>query len=90
MSFPRHAALHGGCGEGPHLPENRRDSLSQAEWITTPSGPVESGRLAYFHSKHHLPLALVCFGDVHEGEVCHCCMFAEWWASRPGQVIEEL
>ena len=35
-------------------------------------------------------LALLCYENVHAGEVCHRRMFARWWQERTGQHIEEL
>ncbi len=35
-------------------------------------------------------LCLLCYEDVHAGQVCHRRMFAEWWQSRTGQEVEEL
>jgi hypothetical protein len=35
-------------------------------------------------------LALLCFEDVHAGQVCHRRMFAQWWEERTGQRVEEL
>ena len=37
------------------------------------------------------PVVLCCFEDVRKpGEWCHRLVFAEWWLSRTGEVIEEL
>jgi hypothetical protein len=35
-------------------------------------------------------LALLCFEDVHAGQVCHRRMFAAWWEQRTGQEVPEL
>lgn len=35
-------------------------------------------------------LALLCFEDVHAGEVCHRHMFADWWEERTGEEVREL
>ncbi len=36
------------------------------------------------------PLALLCYEDVHAGQVCHRRMFAAWWEEQTGQVVKEL
>ncbi len=37
------------------------------------------------------PVVLCCYEDVRKpGEWCHRLVFAEWWLSRTGQLIEEL
>lgn len=37
------------------------------------------------------PVVLCCYEDVRKpGEWCHRLVFAEWWLSRTGEVIEEL
>ena len=33
------------------------------------------------------PLALLCFEDVHAGQVCHRRMFARWWQARTRQEV---
>ena len=36
-------------------------------------------------------LVLLCFEDVRvEGEWCHRTVFAQWWAEKVGEIIEEL
>ncbi len=35
-------------------------------------------------------LALLCYEDVHAGQVCHRRMFAQWWQTRTGQEVAEL
>lgn len=35
-------------------------------------------------------LALLCYEDVHAGQVCHRRMFAQWWEGKTGQRVEEL
>ena len=35
-------------------------------------------------------LALLCFEDVHAGEVCHRHMFADSWEERTGEEVREL
>ncbi len=35
-------------------------------------------------------LALLCFEDVHAGQVCHRRMFAAWWQARTSQEVPEL
>lgn len=35
-------------------------------------------------------LALLCYEDVHAGQVCHRSMFARWWTAQTGQRVEEL
>ena len=35
-------------------------------------------------------LCLLCYEDVHAGQVCHRRMFADWWMRKAGQEVEEL
>jgi hypothetical protein len=49
-----------------------------------------SRRFAEVYAEYLKPLALLCYEDVHAGEVCHRRMFAEWWKEQTGQSIPEL
>jgi hypothetical protein len=35
------------------------------------------------------PLALLCFEDVHAGQLCHRRMFAAWWHEQTGELLPE-
>lgn len=36
------------------------------------------------------PLVLLCFEDVHAGQLCHRRVFAEWFEERSGQPVPEI
>jgi len=36
------------------------------------------------------PLVLLCWEDVHAGQLCHRRMFAAWWTEQTGQQVPEL
>lgn len=35
-------------------------------------------------------VVLLCFEDVHAGEVCHRTMFASWWKAHTAEDVDEL
>lgn len=47
-------------------------------------------RLAEVYAQERKPLALLCFEDVHAGQLCHRRLWASWWQERTGQTVPEL
>jgi len=49
-----------------------------------------AARLADVYAQERKPLALMCFENVHAGQLCHRRLWASWWQERTGQTVPEL
>ena len=68
--------------------EFRRSYLGHLEELSVETIAVQLGQIAFEHGGR--PLALLCYEDVHAGELCHRRMFANWWKDRTGHEVREL